>query len=284
MTSKESGDPVSTKVREFVAALGNGMSIWKIDIDLLREQDKNARVMGKRQFERLTANIAKDNRLETLPLACPSERRNHEFELISGHHRTRAARAAGVKEIFILSFDDALNRSQIISKQLAHNAIQGDDDAETLAELWREIEDLDEKIASGITEQEVDFQPEPVRLDEVGFDFTYEALFVLFLPHQKRDFEQAVELVKSRGGEDANGMPVYVEDFQAFEPFAEQMRAAAKDIDIRNAAGILAHMAKITKTYLHLKKEALEGNLDVAKVHFESLFNEKALKDAEEKA
>src|SRR6266699_1322539 len=49
------------------------------------------------------------------------------FLYISGHHRTRAATAAGLSELFVLVDVTGLSRSQIAAKQLAHNAIEGQD-------------------------------------------------------------------------------------------------------------------------------------------------------------
>ena len=44
------------------------------------------------------------------------------YEIISGHHRVRAGRAAGLEWFYVLvDGDEELSRSKIVSKQLSHN-------------------------------------------------------------------------------------------------------------------------------------------------------------------
>ena len=86
-------------VREKLAELGHNLELWRVHIDELHEQEKNARVMDPRTFDRLTANISKGGRLEQLPFCAL---RAGEIEVVSGHHRIRAARAAELMEVFVL--------------------------------------------------------------------------------------------------------------------------------------------------------------------------------------
>ena len=53
--------------------LGNGLELWKVPPSALREQDVNARSMPKAMFERLSQTIARDKRLESLPLCAKTE-------------------------------------------------------------------------------------------------------------------------------------------------------------------------------------------------------------------
>ena len=176
---------------ERVLDLGNGMSIWKVHLDALREQDKNARVMPLEKFERLTANIGGDKRLESLPLVTPKKNQadNPEFLIISGHHRIRAARSAQMEFIYVLSIDEELTHSQIRAKQLAHNALAGYDNPEVLAELYNEIDDVSEKLASGVTDSDIELEAPTVSSDDIDVNFNFEIINILFLPKQvKRRF------------------------------------------------------------------------------------------------
>src|SRR5437667_8151464 len=112
-----------------ILELGNGLELWKVPPSALREQDVNARSMPKAMFERLAQTIARDKRLESLPLCAKTER---GLEIVSGHHRLRAATAAGVIELFALVDVTGLSRSQIAAKQLAHNSIEGEDNEQLL--------------------------------------------------------------------------------------------------------------------------------------------------------
>lgn len=69
--------------------LGNGLEIWKVNIEDLKEQDVNARYMKAEMFERLTENIKGDGRLESLPFCALTDK---GIEIVSGHHRIRAVR------------------------------------------------------------------------------------------------------------------------------------------------------------------------------------------------
>ena len=119
---KKAKPPAPIIEPERILELGNGLELWKVHPSALREQDVNARSMPKAMFERLSQTIGRDKRLESLPLCARTEK---GLEIISGHHRTRAATAAGLSELFTLVDVTGLTRSQIAAKQLAHNAIEG---------------------------------------------------------------------------------------------------------------------------------------------------------------
>lgn len=109
---------------EVVLELGQGLEIWKIHVDRLREQDVNARAMTRPMFDRLTQTIGRDQRLESLPLCAVVD---DHVEIVSGHHRVRGARAADVQVIHAIVDVSGLTPDQVKAKQLAHNAIAGED-------------------------------------------------------------------------------------------------------------------------------------------------------------
>ena len=144
---RNSARPTTVIEPQRILELGNGLELWKVHPSSLREQDVNARSMPKAMFERLAQTIARDKRLESLPLCAKTER---GLEIISGHHRVRAATAAGISEMFVLVDVTGLTRSQIAAKQLAHNAIEGQDNEQLLAEIYRQIEDAESKLEAFI--------------------------------------------------------------------------------------------------------------------------------------
>ena len=81
---------------EKIYDMGTGLIIAKVQIDKLREQDINARIMKKEMQDQLTANIKNRGQLESLPLLAEKD---GVLEIVSGHHRIKSARAAGMKEI-----------------------------------------------------------------------------------------------------------------------------------------------------------------------------------------
>lgn len=69
--------------------MGSGLVIAKVQIDKVKEQDINARIMKNEMQDQLTANIMKRGQLESLPFFVLS---NGKLEIISGHHRVKSAR------------------------------------------------------------------------------------------------------------------------------------------------------------------------------------------------
>ena len=109
-------------IGELVLELGQGLEIRRVKLDDLIEQDINARYMPPKMFERMASTIKRDIRLESLPFCALTDK---GIEVVSGHHRTRAGRTAGLEEIHVIVDATGLTRDQIKAKQLAHNSISG---------------------------------------------------------------------------------------------------------------------------------------------------------------
>lgn len=158
--------PAAVIEPEKILDLGNGLELWKVTPSALREQDVNARSMSKVMFERLSQTIARDKRLESLPLCAKRER---GLEIISGHHRVRAATAAGISDLFAIVDTIGLSRSQIAAKQLAHNAIQGQDNDQLLAEIYQQIKDAESKLEAFV-DAKLDVELLKVRIEGLDID------------------------------------------------------------------------------------------------------------------
>lgn len=224
--------------------LGGGISIWRVHLDALREQDKNARVMPLEKFERLTANIGKDKRLESLPLVTPVKNQadNDEFLIISGHHRVRAARSAGLQFIYVMSLDENLSHDQIRAKQLAHNALSGFDNLDVLAELYKEIEDVNEKLASGITDMDLQIDAPILHAGDIEVNFDFETLSILFMPKQANRFDEILSTIEPES-------KIYLADKADFERMKTQIQEVSKRENIRNMSAIMARILDIVEKY-----------------------------------
>lgn len=235
--------------------LGNNVVIYRVHLDALREQDKNARVMALEKFERLTANIQKDARLESLPLCTPKQNQagNNEFLIISGHHRVRAARSAGLQFIPIMVLEEELTPDQIKSKQLAHNALAGYDNMDVLTEIYKEIEDVNEKMASGLTELDFQIDAPNVPVDDIEVNFDFELLNVLFMPKQAKRFDEILALIEPSA-------KLYLADKKDFERLAAQIQEISKRDNIRNISAIMARMIDIVEQY-HKEFPPIENKL-----------------------
>ena len=175
---------------EAIADLGNGIVVAKVDVSIIREQDKNARVMKPEMFRQLTENIKKRGGLESLPFCVLTDK----IEVVSGHHRLTAAKEAGLKFIYVLLDVSGLNRSQIAAKQIAHNSLNGFDDQSMLKELARLITDVDDMIESYIGK---DIIGEPMaemeKLLSTIVDYDWKEIQFVFLPHQLNKLEELVK-------------------------------------------------------------------------------------------
>lgn len=124
-----------------IAGINASLPVYKLalaPLDKLMPREKNARHMSRETFSRLVSNIEKDGALGSLPLC---RRIDEGYELISGHHRVKAALAAGVKEALILYVDRELTEQEVTAMQLSHNALVGTDDVLQLLEMAASLND-----------------------------------------------------------------------------------------------------------------------------------------------
>ena len=232
-------------VYQKVLDLENGLSIWKVSVNRLREQDRNARTMTAGKFARLVENVKKDQRLESLPLCVPTTAPGgrEEMSIISGHHRVRAAVAAGLASLYVLAFNEAIPKARIIAKQLAHNAITGVDDPSLLSELYQEIDDVQARIESALTEQELNTAIRKVAFQEIGYALDFELLCIAFLPHEKEKFDLVIKNI-------ADQASVMVAPMSEFPGFRKAMIAVGRSENIRNVTGMLTRMAELASERL----------------------------------
>lgn len=225
---------------------GGKLGIWRVHVERCRERDKNARVMDKAVFDQLKENMSQNGSLESLPFGYIGKTRDGELEfcIISGHHRIRAARAAHIMVVYVIATEDELTEDEIISKQLSHNALSGEDDQQVLKDLFESIRSIDEKTRSGIRVSDFDkakFRPVPA--EEVSVDFEFEQIKFMFLPSQVENFEAVCEQIYAHE-------KVYVADKLAeFEPLTETLRRVSKNENIRNVASIIGKMCEIVQQY-----------------------------------
>lgn len=213
MTRKDYVLPLGWKL---LADLGYNVLIVKGPINDVREQDLNAHLMKPEMFRQLHENIKKRGGLESLPLCALTDK----IEMISGHHRLRACKEAGLKEVIIMLDVSNLTRSQIAAKQLAHNAINGFDDPSMLREIAKLITDVDDMIESFIGK---DVFGEPLteleKLISPMLDFDWKQIQFIFLPHQLNDMQALVN--KTQGSYDYIGV-AYIEQYEKLMDMLQQ--------------------------------------------------------------
>ena len=215
--------------------MGSGLVIAKVQIDKVKEQDINARIMKTEMQDQLTANIMKRGQLESLPFFVLS---NGKLEIISGHHRVKSARAAGLKEVIAIIDVSGLTRSQIAAKQLAHNAISGFDDDSTLREIVKMITDVDDMIESFVGK---DIMEEPLeaydKMLSPAVQFDFKNVTFSFLPHQVQDMDALIKNLELTAPEIIGVAP-----YEQCKSFVETLSRYQKFTDIRNVGAAIHSM------------------------------------------
>ena len=190
-----SEDVINTRV----ATLSNGLEVWNLNITTIKEQDINAQVMDDRKMKILTSNIKERGALESLPYIYKD---GDTFRIISGHHRVRAANDAGMKSIYALVETNTLTQSQITSKQIAHNELVGEADKEILTQLIKQMNDVDDMIASGLPDEMLNAviaENQTINIPQLTFD--WRIINLTFLPNQVQNFDTLVKMIDSKAEE-----------------------------------------------------------------------------------
>lgn len=227
------GEP--SPLYELIYDMGSDLVIAKVKLNTLKEQDINARIMKKEMQDQLTANIKSRGQLESLPLLALKD---GKLEIVSGHHRIKSARAAGLKEIIAIIDVSGLTRSKIAAKQLAHNAISGFDDESTLREICKMLDDVDDMMESFIGK---DILEEPMsKFDKLlapAIRFDFKNIVFTFLPHQVKDMDALIKSLEASGPE-----IIGVAAYEQCKRFLDTLASYQKFADIKNVGAAIHAM------------------------------------------
>ena len=232
---------------ERLCAAGDNLEVWQVHYTHIREQDLNARVMPPEMLERLTENIRNEKRMESLPLGVL---RGDHIELISGHHRVRAAVAAEVLEFPMLVDTRDLSTSAVKAKQLAHNAIAGADDMDMLEQIFSQIDTIEHQLEAfinlGDDVRQAFAESAKIMSEEVVINWP--VLAIAFLPLQMRRREAVAERLAQQVPKDAGAVWAVPEDVA--QRFSDALNRVGKSQDIRTVGNILGRMSEIVEAEL----------------------------------
>lgn len=220
--------------------LGEGLKIAKVQLDELKEQDLNARAMNSKMFNQLAKNIKDDKRLESLPFCALTD---SGIEIVSGHHRVRASRTAGINEIYIILDDTGMSRDSIRSKQLSHNSLQGTDNEQLVKQIYEMIDDAEAKVASFVGgDYDLDF--DKLKIQDVTADLNVTQILVMFLDYEKEVFEKAVKEVSSGHDE------LIIAENKKAKEFKKCLERVGIEYDVRSMSTIFSVISEIVLKYL----------------------------------
>lgn len=223
---------------EQIADLGNGLYIVKVNINMeLREQDLNARIMSKKAFAQLVKNIKKRGSLESLPYCV---QKDDVIEIVSGHHRIRACREAGIVEIPVLLDKSNLTRSQIVAKQLAHNSLVGEDDKAILLQLYSMMDNIDDKLEAFIDVDELKVdnieKPEIINLAE---KVTFKTMTFVFTEKEFNDVDKLLDRLQQEGSDE-----IRIADSKDFDKLVKKIEETKKMNSVKNISVALSLLVK----------------------------------------
>ena len=210
--------------------------------------------MTDAMFSQLVENIRRDGCLTSVPLVYEE---NGKLEVLSGNHRVMAAIKAGLEEAEVMEITTPLGREQRIAIQLSHNAIEGQDDPNMLAELWADL-DFAYKEYSGLTEEDFAGIAE---IDATGISVEapkYEEINLAFLPEEKEAFVALLDRMQKAKTE-ARWIVAHYDDFSRL---FDAIIAVKTKLDIHNGAVALRVMADLAMERLaaeRTKKGSLPG-------------------------
>ena len=160
----------------------------------LKPQAKNARFMTAAQMKRLTENVRRDGHLTSSILVYAPE--GEPMEILSGHHRVDAALAAGLEQSEAHVITTPLSEERKTAIQPSHNAVTGQDDPAQLAELYQSLSELDERLYSGLTDDDVQkFQGLDI-LDLAAAQPEHQEITLLFLAGHEKAFREALASIE----------------------------------------------------------------------------------------
>lgn len=222
------------------------------DIKLL---EVNARYMKPEEYQKLVANIKKDGQLTSVPFCFYNE--NNQIEVLSGNHRVMASIDAGLNEIEVMLCIDKLSKDQALAIQLSHNSISGQDDEEMLRKLYGELESLELKEYSGLTDEFVNFCKE-VEKDFKVPNLSYQALNLLFLPEEIEEIKEVLASIS-----DLLKTNTILSSMKDYDNYLETTTAISKCLNTKNPSTTFLAMIRLAKENIDKLKELAFNNEDV---------------------
>lgn len=231
--ARPSGDVVAAGEIGSRMEVAPGLFVQVISGSELKEQDVNAQVMEATKFERLVENIRLRGGLESLPY-CHRPSGEGPISIVSGHHRAKAARVAGLPKFPILVDENPMPRSLIRAKQIAHNELTGSPDMDILRKMIDEIDNPEDMLISGLDESVLpDLDEDSTKLDLPHADFDWQMVSIMFLPEQLNRFEELARLLPP--GTEMVGAA----GLKQFDSFSKAMVEYGQVNNIKNMAAVV---------------------------------------------
>jgi hypothetical protein len=224
------------------------------DLRLL-EGHENARYMKAAQFQQLVENLRADGVLTSTPLVYKSVVR-------SGNHRVAAGLKAGIVEADVIELLGerhgtelrGIPEERLLALQLAHNAINGDDDPNILLAQYSKLS-FDAKKYSGLSDEAFGKLKE-LDVESLGLRGpAYEDMTLTFLPEDATQFVALVKRLEAK----SRHTPTLLAAMTDFTSFFDTIIKVKQKLNVYNTAIAVRLMAQLAVERLEQMAEAEEA-------------------------
>jgi len=216
------------------------------DPRLLTRLEVNANVMPQEQFQRLVENLRTDGCLTSTPLVYGGggEYPPGRELILSGNHRCDAAVQAGLEQITVLLVEQQLPADRLLSLQLSHNAIKGQDDPATLKQLYDSIGDMAWRGYAGLDDRTLEL------LDKVSTEMLadepleFQVVQLVFLPSELEQVRRSLSQITAAADER------WVAAYRDYGPVVDLLASAHTAYKISDVAAALSIVVGLAERHL----------------------------------
>ena len=231
---------------------GDAMRLMVVEPGRLTLLKDNARFFKRETFRQLRDNIAADKRLSSVPLCYRHE--DGKLEVLSGNHRVQASIEAGLAHIVVLVITEKLDKSRRIAIQLSHNALVGEDDQSILANLWAQVESVQDKLYSGLDSEMLKELGEVELVNFATPQVPAHMVTLMFTDGEQEQLSQILDLLADAA---RRSSAVHVFQGTQYETFSKLLLDVKNAEKIRDSSLAMMRMLEIVSEYLE-RESAVE--------------------------
>lgn len=230
------------------------IKIEEVQLSDIKFVKKNAHFRSNDTFNALVNNIRRDGQLSSVPFCV--KHNDGTYTVVSGNHRTQAAKMAGLTSIRVMYIDENnTSNDWLLATQLSHNSIVGQDDAEVLKQLLDEITDVALKEYAHISNEVL----ESVK----DINYTVEMpnneivpVTLMFIDTQKASFDKLMETLECYSEKELGNLTlVDMETMHHLNEISAKVQAKYK---IKAQALSICKMLEIVNNVLEVNKDGTE--------------------------
>ncbi len=233
---------------------GDGVALKVVSPEKLTLLKDNARYFKRETFRQLRDNIAADKRLSSVPLCYQHE--DGRLEVLSGNHRVKASIEAKISHIMVLVITEKLESSKRIAIQLSHNALVGEDDQSILANLWAQIESVQDKLYSGLDSEVIKELGEVELVNFSTPQVPAHMVTFMFTDGENERLSEIIDILNDVSKKSSSVFLCHKEQFEKFMTIVGDVKHAEK---IRDSSLAMLRIIEICEQWITEQTSEKEG-------------------------